>query len=217
MLGSIDAKNNRSAGVTSSELHPIRAQLFSVLQNRRSMTPLKLVGPGPNEDEVTSLLKVALRVPDHGALEPWRIILVKGSAREELASRLATSYLASHEGQDQATTELGLRKIKTVFATAPLVFIVVSTVDTSVRIPEWEQILSAGAVCMNLITAASVLGYGSIWLSGWAAYDPAALTQLGVHSGEKVAGIIPIGVLAEPPTERARPSLDKLVTTWVAT
>ncbi len=99
----------------------------------------------------------------------------------------------------------------------PLVAIVVSQVDASARIPEWEQVLSCGAVCMNLITAASALGYGSTWLTGWAAYDPAALRILGVQAGEKVAGIIPIGTASERQQERARPLLQKLVTVWAAT
>ncbi len=190
--------------------------VFDLLARRRSASPLRLGEPGPGPDEIRKLLTVATRVPDHGMLEPWRIILVQGSAREKLSARLSAALLKTNPHQEAASSDLALRKIKTLLA-APLVVIVVSSVHPSVRILEWEQVLSAGAVCMNLIIAASALGYGSTWLTGWTAYDPAALRTLGVRTDEKVAGIIPIGTASEAQQERARPSLQKRVTMWSAT
>jgi nitroreductase len=191
-------------------------QLVDLLMRRRSVSPLRLDEPGPSAEEVRKLLTVATRVPDHGLLEPWRIILVQGTAREKLGARLAAAFLKANAHQEPASADLGIRKIKAVLC-APLVAIVVSRVDRSARIPEWEQVLSAGAVCMNLITAASALGYGSTWLTGWGAYDPAALQILGVRAEEKVAGIIPIGTASEPQQDRPRPSLLKSLTMWTAT
>jgi nitroreductase len=162
------------------------------------------------------LLAVAMRVPDHGALKPWRIIVVQGPAREELAGKLAAAFLQSDAQRQSAGADLAVRKIKATLTAAPLVAIVVSCADSATPVPEWEQVLSAGAVCMNLMHAVSALGYGAIWLSGWAAYDPAALRILGVRSEEKVAGIIPIGTPIERPQDRPRPALEEFVTVWGA-
>jgi nitroreductase len=193
-----------------------RSKLLDLLARRRSVPPLQLGEPGPSQEEVQKLLTVATRVPDHGMLEPWRIILVQGASREKLGARLAATFLKLNGEQDPASSELAIRKIKTVLS-APLVIIVVSRADPAARIPEWEQILSAGALCMNLITAATALGYGATWLTGWAAYNPAALQVIGVQAFEKVAGVIPIGTAIESQQERARPSLQKLLTQWTGT
>ncbi len=216
MLDSPDAKAGPGAERAPRDAELLNAQLLGLLERRRSVTPLRLAEPGPSADEIARLLTIAMRVPDHGALEPWRIILVQGSTREELGGRLANAFLEANAPREPAAADLAVRKIKAVFAAAPLVVIVVSCADAAARIPEWEQVLSAGAVCMNLMTAASALGYGATWLSGWASYDPAALRLLSVRPGEKVAGIIPIGTIVERPQERARPSLEKRVTTWGA-
>jgi nitroreductase len=106
------------------------------------------------------LLTVATCVPDHGALEPWRIVVVQGAARQVLIKRLAAAFVGAEVQPNPEAAELGLRKMKAMFS-APLVVVVLSCVDESARIPEWEQLLSAGAVCMNLIAAAAALGYAS--------------------------------------------------------
>lgn len=171
---------------------------------RRCLVPaLRLGEPGPEPDEIRKLLTVAIRVPDHGMLEPWRIILIQGSSRETLVARLAAVLLKANPQQDPTRSDLAVRKVKVLLAAPPIV-IVVSRADASARIPEWEQILSAGAVCMNLITASSALGYGTTWLTGWPAYDPADLRILDVQPHEKVAGIIPIGTASEPQQDRPR-------------
>ena len=214
MLDSSEQKIDRFIGACSSQAK-CGAQLIDVLACRRSVPPLRLTEPGPSPDQTEKLLTVALRVPDHGVLEPWRLILVQGAAREKLGVRLAVAYLKANTRQEQAASDLAIRKIKTLLA-APLIVIVVSRVNPSARIPEWEQILSAGAVCMNLLTASSALGYGSTWLTGWTAYDPAALEIVGVQSNERIAGIVPIGTASEWQQERVRPALQKLVTMWTA-
>jgi len=209
-VGATESSRMLPGGSTSG------VQLIDLLMRRRSISPLRLGEPGPSPDEVRQLLTVATRVPDHGVLEPWRIILLQGTSRDKLGARLAAAFLKTNPQQEPASSELAVRKIKAVLA-APLVVVIVSRPDPSARIPEWEQILSAGAVCMNLISAASALGYGSTWLTGWTAYNTEALRILGVQTDEKVAGIIPIGTASEPQQERARPSLQKLLTMWTAT
>src|SRR5271170_3703831 len=214
--------DNPEAGVRSvGEAAPggnalLRPQLLDLLERRRSVAPLRLSEPGPTSEELRRMLTIATRVPDHGALEPWRIVLVQGRAREELGNRLAAAFLESNADEVTATEDLAVRKIKAVFTAAPLILIVVSCADSSARVPEWEQVLYSGAVCMNLMTAASALGYGSTWLSGWAAYHPAASRLLGLQSHEKVAGVIPIGTIVELPEDRVRPSVEKIVTLWGA-
>jgi nitroreductase len=189
-----------------------RAKLLDVLERRRSVKPFQLGEPGPTADDIQKLLTVATRVPDHGGLEPWRVILVQGSARDALVSQLSAASRTAN-AQDAKAAEIAVRKVENLFS-APLTCIVVSRTDPTARIPEWEQVLSAGAVCMNLLTAAAALGYGATWLTGWTAYDASARAILGLGPQEKVAGIIPVGAVGEPPPDRPRPSLQKLVTPW---
>lgn len=196
--------------------HIACAEALDLLENRRSVMPLRLGEPGPTPDEIRRMLSIALRVPDHGALEPWRFIVVEGQQREELGRKLTATFLENAPEQMLTTADLTVRKIRATFTAAPLIIIVVSCPDSAARIPEWEQLLSAGAVCMNLMTAASAFGYGATWLTGWAAYDSGALNSLGITSNEKVAGIIPIGRITGRPQDRARPSLTERVTAWAA-
>jgi nitroreductase len=91
---------------------------------------------------------------------------------------------------------------------------VVSRADPNARKPEWEQVLTVGAVCMNLIAAATALGYASVWLTGWAAYNLGALLSLGVRPGEKLAGFMHLGTDREYPPDRRRPTIENLVTSW---
>lgn len=215
MLEDPDIGARRQMEAASDTSNSVGRQLLDLLARRRSVPPLRLGEPGPNQDEIVKLLTLATRVPDHGMLEPWRIILVQGTAREKLGARLAAAFLKANAQEEPARSDLAIRKISTLFS-APLVVIVVSRADPAARIPEWEQILSAGALCMNLLTAASALGYGSTWLTGWTAYDSAARRILGMQSNEKVAGIIPIGTASEPQQDRGRPSLRSLVSIWPA-
>jgi nitroreductase len=189
--------------------------LLGILETRRSVKPVDLGAPGPTPDEVRRLLTVACRVPDHGALVPWRFILLQGEARQAASTQLAARYAAQHP--DLAEQTVGtLRKLSRLFTYAPLVVTVVSRADPNARKPEWEQILTVGAVCMNLIAATTALGYASVWLTGWGAYDADALQTLGVRSEEKIAGFIHIGSARERPPDRRRPTLDDLVTSWTA-
>jgi nitroreductase len=189
--------------------------LLGILETRRSVKPIDLGAPGPTPDEVRRLLTVACRVPDHGALVPWRFILLQGEARQAASTQLAALYAAQHP--DLAERTVGtLRKLSRLFTSAPLVVAVVSRADPTARKPEWEQVLTVGAVCMNLIAATTALGYASVWLTGWAAYDADALRTLGVRPEENLAGFIHIGTTREHPPDRHRPLLDGLVTSWTA-
>jgi nitroreductase len=181
---------------------------LSRLLQRRSVPPRWLGEPGPGPDEVSALLTAAARVPDHGKLVPWRFILIEGDARGRLGDVLAGAFQADNPQatEDQIAAE------RARFTQAPLVVAVVSRVTPHVKIPDWEQVLSAGAVCMNLLNAATALGYGASWLSGWAAFDRRVLDALGLKPGERIAGFIHIGTARETPSDRDRPNLADIVT-----
>lgn len=190
MLDSPQIESAEASQSASCESNRPGLQLVDLLARRCSLPALRLGEPGLEPDEIRRLLTVATRVPDHGMLEPWRVVLIQGSSRETLGARLTAALLKGNLQQDPAGSDLAVRKIKVLLA-APLIVIVVSRADASARIPEWEQIPLAGAVCMNLITASFALAYGSIWLTGWPAYDPAALRILGVQLNEKVELPVP--------------------------
>ncbi len=179
-----------------------------LLLSRRSVPAFLLREPGPSQAQIETLLTAASRVPDHGKLTPWRFILVEGEARARLADRLAETALAV-EGADAEKIAGDKKRFD-----APLTVIVVSRAGPHVKIPEWEQVLSAGAVCMNLMLAAHAGGFAANWLTGRAAYDKTAADILGLADAERVAGFIYIGTAAEAPSDRPRPPLDEIVTRW---
>ncbi len=181
---------------------------LSRLQSRRSVPPRWLGEPGPSAQEIETLLTIAARVPDHGKLVPWRFVVIEGEARHRLGEVLAKAFQADNPGADaeKVTAERGR------FAQTPLVIAVVSRVIPHVKIPDWEQVMSAGAACMNLLNAATALGYGASWLTGWAAFDRRVLDALGLAPGERIAGFIHIGTAQETPTDRDRPKLADIVT-----
>jgi nitroreductase len=180
--------------------------VLAFLARRRSVSAQTLEGPGPKADEVETLLRLATRTPDHGKLFPWRFLLLDRQAKVVLVEQL--SPLAANQA-DPAKAQAVLAKLRR----PPLTIAVVSKV-TPGKIPEWEQVLSAGAVCMNLLLAAEAMGYGANWITDWYAYDPAACALLGLGERERLAGFVHIGVAPEPPQERLRPEVKALAERW---
>lgn len=193
---------------TLNEPSSTNAQSFAAsLAARRSPMPDALVAPGPGRAEIDRLVEIALRVPDHGRLGPWRLILIAGDAKKRWVDRLMTLAEAR---EDTAKVRVSTRKL----SSAPLAVVVVSAAISGHKVPEWEQWLSAGAVCMNILNGAHAMGYGGQWLTGWHAYDPQATSMLGLDEGQKVAGVILIGTIAEAAPERQRASADS-VARWL--
>lgn len=184
------------------------------LETRRSAAPLLLGEPTPDAALLHRLLTVALRVPDHGKLEPWRLIVVQGDARHDLARSLAGVYTQEHPDEDVEQRDRQIGKTVGILTAAPIAVIVVSCADPQARKPEWEQILSAGAVCMNLLIAATLTGFDAVWLTGWPAYSEGAKSVLGVAPAEQVAGIIHIGTASESQKDRPRPDLTEKIAVW---
>lgn len=182
------------------------AEMQARLARRRSAPAQSLTPPGPSRAEVGHILSLGARTPDHGKLFPWRFVVMGPQGRADLARALTP--LAERQLDPGKAA-----KVLSKLTAPPLSVLVISVPVLGHKVPEWEQQLSAGAVCMNLEHAANALGYAASWITDWYSYDPEALSLLGVGAGERVAGFIHIGTLAEAPLERPRPDLAAL-TNW---
>jgi nitroreductase len=179
-----------------------RSGLLELLETRRSASAKAMTGPGPDAAELERLLKIAARVPDHGKLTPWRFIVFEGEARERAGEVVKRRYHELHPGHGEET----LAQQRQMFSRAPCVVAVVSSpVADHPKIPEWEQVMSAGAVCQNLVIAATAMGYGAQWITGWYAFDAQVLAAFGLDAGERIAGYIYIGTPTEVQGDRPRP------------
>jgi nitroreductase len=185
---------------------------LSLLLERRS-TPSRLLGaPAPTEVELRALVEAATRVPDHGRLQPWRLIAIQGDARAALGRALVALREARGEALDAPVRDKDLHR----FNHAPLILVVVARLTTGHKVPEVEQLLSAGAVAQNLLIGAQALGYGAQWLTGWAAYDAGAQRLLGLAEHERIVAFVHLGTAQSPAPDRDRPSYDELMTEWCA-
>lgn len=191
-----------------------RMDLLDTLLTRRSPALSSLRKPGPTAQQLTTMLTIAARVPDHGKLAPWRFIVIEGDARRRLGAFIGAVWGERNKGMDQAAFDAGLAKWTSQLQSAPVVVAVVSGSKPHPKIAEWEQVLSCGAVCMNLLLAASGHGLSAVWLTEWYAYDAAVLAELGLASHEKVAGFVHIGTQPEPREDRDRPSLAAIVSRY---
>lgn len=185
-------------------------ETLELLAARRSVSAKMLREPGPGREELERMLAIAARVPDHGKLEPWRFVVVAGEAR----ARLGEVIGAAAQADDPAIDAEKLAQQRGLLARAPVVVAVVSRAAPHPKIPEWEQILSAGAVCQNLLIAAAASGYGANWITEWIAFDRRVLDALGLGADERIAGFVHIGSADFTPPDRPRPALDKVVT-WL--
>jgi nitroreductase len=180
------------------------------LATRRS-TPFPLMGdPGPTPDQLAAILKVAARVPDHGKLAPWRFIIIPRAAGPRLNALCEAWVLADDPGTEAARIE----KERTRFTRAPVCVALVSSAGPHPKIPEWEQVLSAGAVGLNLVHAAAAWGFGANWVTEWCAYDRRMADHLGLAAHEKIAGFIHIGTPSGKAEDRARPDMATITSTY---
>lgn len=185
--------------------------LLAFLASRRSVKPDKLSAPGPTTDELFEILTVGARVPDHKKLNPWRFIVFEGDARAKIGDAFADAC-AKEDKMPPSPVRLDMERQR--FTRAPLVIAVVSSLKPKPGAPEWEQVLSCGALCFNICLAANALGYATNWITEWIAYSPAVREALQLKDGERVAGFIYVGRATETPDERDRPVIADLVTRW---
>lgn len=185
------------------------SSLNSYLSSRRSGRPRDMVAPGPNDRQIEDIVSTALRTPDHGKLTPWRVIQVDMDQRGLLAESLTTAY--RNEKPDAGRLEL---EALTVMAHhAPTLLVILSSPVTSTKIPLWEQELSCGAFCMNLIHAVHAEGFVGGWISGWPTYSEDVRDLFG-HAPERIAGFIFAGTANCELTERPRPELAAILSKW---
>lgn len=178
-------------------------EMTDFLRRRRSMKVKGIGEPGPSEEQIAGILKIAGRVPDHGKLAPWRFIVFKGDGRIRAGEHLKAAWLTEEPQAMPAKLELENER----FMRAPVVIGVVSSLKESPKAPEWEQVLSAGAACFNLCLAANSIGFTTTWLTEWYAYNEAFAKAMGLTERERFAGFIYIGTAQGEPEERERPDI----------
>jgi nitroreductase len=183
---------------------------LDLLDHRRSVPSRQLGEPAPDDSTLKRLLETAIRVPDHGKLEPFRIRVLRGDAKRQFGARLATLAVEANPDLSEAKREKELRR----YDHAPLVLIVSAKIDPESKVPELEQNLAAGCVAYNVLLGAQALGYGAQWLTGWAAYDRNVAGLLGMKEREHIIGFIHIGTPSMEAPERERPSYDDVVSVW---
>lgn len=181
---------------------------LDLLGARRSVAPRLLAEPGPTAAELDRLLAIAARVPDHGKLVPWRFIVFAGEARARIGEAITQAFRADEPGADAG--RIGIERERLM--RAPVAVAVVSRARPHPKIPEWEQVLSAGAVCTTLVIAANAMGFATSWLTEWYSYDRRVLDAMGLDHDERIAGVVHIGRAGERPPDRERPDMGKIVT-----
>lgn len=187
---------------------PANRQFVDYLLTRRSVGMAFLSEPGPDEGQLETLLTIGMRVPDHGKLTPWRLIVIAGEARAKAGEKLAEIAARRHPEYDEAALEVERKR----FLPAPLTIGVISTARHHPKIPELEQLLSAGNVAFNLVHGAHALGFAATWTSRWYAFDPEAGEMLGARYGEQFIGFVSIGTPTATIEDRPRPVAGDVVT-----
>jgi nitroreductase len=184
---------------------------LSLLETRRSGRPRDLVAPGPSHEELERIFAIAARTPDHGKLHPWRFVHVAQDRRAAFAELLRDAYLADNPAPGRLEIESNERFARQ----APELVVALSTPTVPHKIPLWEQQLSCGAACMNLLLATHALGYAGGWVTGWAAYSRPIMDALGARGEhDRIAGFIFIGTPGAEQEERLRPQVEDVVDRW---
>lgn len=181
------------------------------METRRSTPAIGLGEPGPSPEQIERLLQIAARAPDHGKLAPWRFLVFTGEARATAGAVLAKAWASKPGGADD---EQRVKLEADRFMRAPVVIAVISAAIENHKIPLWEQYLSAGAVCQNLLIAGHAMGFAGQWLTEWYAYDASVLTGFGLGPHERVAGYLYFGTAKADAVERPRPDIAALTTHW---
>jgi nitroreductase len=180
---------------------------LELLKSRNSSRAQDLGLPAPTDAQLTEMLSIAARVPDHGKMVPWRFIVLSKETRPEFVEKLTANFRAGNPGASEQEVE----KQKLRFGDSPVIVTVVSRTAPNPKVPEIEQILSAGAACMNLLHAANALGFGANWLTGWAAFDKSSKELFGLKDNEQIVGFIHIGTRKGEGFDRPRPALSEIV------
>ncbi|MES2494892.1 MAG: nitroreductase [Pseudomonadota bacterium] len=182
----------------------------ALLATRRSGKPRDMIAPGPDSAQLRQILEAAMRVPDHGKLAPWRFVIVESERRTAFADLLKDAYRA----EKPEAGRLELEAMEQFAMQAPVLVAVLSTPSQASKIPVWEQELSAGAACMNLLLATHAAGFVGSWLTGWPSYSRQVLESLGGSPNDRIAGFLFLGSPSRELEERPRPAYEAVVSTW---
>ena len=194
--------------MSSSPIFNDRSTPLSMLATRRSGKPRDLVAPGPSAAELDQAMAIASRTPDHGKLAPWRFVVVEDEQRPAFAALLAEAYRAEKPGVPEAEVEAAAQ-----FAYQAPALVVVLSSPVEHKVPRWEQELSAGAACMNLLHGVHAQGYAGGWLTGWAASSARVRDAFG-QAPERIVGFVFIGTPSRELEERPRPDPTRTVSRW---
>jgi nitroreductase len=186
------------------------SSVLSLLRTRKSASAKAMGAPGPTPEQLAEILSLAVRVPDHGKLAPWRFILWEGAARGQFGDVMKARWSELHPEHGEQT----LSFVHGLFLRAPTVLGVVSAAQEHPKIPLWEQQLSAAAVCMNILYAATAMGIGCQWNTDWVVYDAVIAAAMGLAAHEKLAGLVYLGTPTAPLEDRPRPDAAALLTRW---
>ena len=183
--------------------------VINFLQSRRSVTAKNMNSSFVTDDDLNNILSCGIRVPDHGALTPWILTVIKDEARYRIGNKiLAPEFKLNNP--DASKEEIEYERNR--FIRASVVIGVLSKPVSHPKIPLWEMELSAGAVCANLLIAAQSLGYAAQWLTEWYSYNKIMIKEIGGDpKTDKIAGFIYIGDKVKQPIERRRPLKEKVI------
>ena len=195
-----------------SEFNNLDSETIDFLTTRRSTVARMMDGPGPSDDELKKIMEAGMRVPDHGRLTPWRFIVIRGDARDTIGNVIADAFKKNNPDAIEEQIEIEQERL----TRAPVVIAVVSRVQKEHKIPEWEQVLSAGAACQTMLIAAQSMGYAAQWLTEWYAYDADVKAAIGAESDDEIAGFVYLGTGTGELSDRARPDYDDIVSEWSA-
>lgn len=204
VIGDIGIPCYRSLCPTFEQSMPDALEL---LKTRASSRAQDLAEPAPSDAQLQQMLEIAARVPDHGMMTPWRFIVLSKENRAAVVEKLTKNFRAGNPGAPEQDAE----KQKLRFGGSPVIVVVVARTAPNPKVPEIEQLLSAGAACMNLLHAANALGFGANWLTGWAAFDASSKEVFGLKDNEQIVGFVHIGTAKAEPFQRPRPKLSDIV------
>lgn len=193
-------------GDEDEQLQPVLRHL----QTRRSVSANDLAEPGPDAGQLGAILQIAARVPDHKKLAPWRFVVFAGEARRKFGAVLADITARREPEASAARLEIEHNRL----LRAPVTVCVISAAQVRPGVPEWEQVLSAGAVCLNLLHGAAALGFAGNWITEWYSYDDEVRQALGLAEHERIAGFIYLGSARQKPAERDRPDVQAITAYW---
>ncbi|GAB5488502.1 MAG: nitroreductase [Parasphingorhabdus sp.] len=203
-----DVPSDKVTAMTETNFNDL-SSLSSYLPSRRSGRPRNLVEPGPTDKQIQQIIEIALRTPDHGKLAPWRVISIASNQRDRLAEDFKSAY--SKENPNAGRSEL--EAMDNMAKEAPALLVVMFSPVESSKIPLWEQKLSCGAFCMNILHALHSKGFLGGWITGWPAYNDDVRDLFGI-APEKIAGFIFAGSSQTPLKERPRPDIDHILSDW---